>query len=53
VTGIARSVNPGQNLRNIKPVNSQINDTQVFRQFFFYIFKIYNIYLNQKHKRTT
>lgn len=42
VTGIARSINPGQSLKCIKPISGQINDAQV-TWYFLFIFKFYLI----------
>lgn len=37
MTGIARSVNPGQNLRCLKPISGKTNDIQVLKTHFLFI----------------
>lgn len=45
MTGIALSVNPGQSLRNLKPICGQTNDVQVLINIhlFVFVFVFYQI----------
>jgi len=48
VTGIARSVNPGQSLRSLKPISGKTNDIQVLRHNFYLLNATFNTFYNTK-----
>lgn len=46
MTGIARSVNPGQSLRCLKPISGKTNDIQVLKHTFYLLNVTFNIFYN-------